>query len=64
FPPIPPTFQDEYKEAQVQRALILEKVALSILAFFFNEESIPHRQLFGSAQILRLREQKVEVITA
>ncbi|VDM66587.1 unnamed protein product, partial [Strongylus vulgaris] len=63
FPPIPPTFQDEYKEAQVQRALILEKVALSILAFF-DEESIPHRQLFGSAQILRLREQKVEVITA
>ncbi|KIH53719.1 cytochrome c oxidase subunit IV [Ancylostoma duodenale] len=26
FPPIPPTFQDEYKEAAVQRALILEKV--------------------------------------
>ncbi|KAL6731749.1 hypothetical protein Aduo_002582 [Ancylostoma duodenale] len=25
FPPIPPTFQDEYKEAAVQRALILEK---------------------------------------
>lgn len=34
FPPIPPTFQDEYKEAQVQRALVLEKVFSLFLPTF------------------------------
>lgn len=31
FPEIPPTFQNEYKEAQVKRALVLEKVLIFVV---------------------------------
>lgn len=33
YPALPPTFQDEYKEAQVDRMLVLEKVGSFYLFF-------------------------------